>query len=117
MFAVALKKFIMKLLRAPSLLRFQCFVNAAWTPTPIDSITNPATGELLAHVPRFGEQETGEAIDAVSVELKFWSSVREVCGVGLTRADRLPEFAVHSIPDSVCRCAEIIASSNANGNG
>jgi hypothetical protein len=56
---VALKKSIMKLLLAPSLLRFQCFVNAAWTRTPIDSITNPATGELLAHVPRFGKQETG----------------------------------------------------------
>jgi succinate-semialdehyde dehydrogenase/glutarate-semialdehyde dehydrogenase len=63
----------MESLRDKSLLRSECFVNGSWTGTPVDPIMNPATGELLARVPRFGERETLDAIDAAAVELKSWS--------------------------------------------
>jgi succinate-semialdehyde dehydrogenase/glutarate-semialdehyde dehydrogenase len=63
----------MESLRDQSLLRSQCFVNGAWTGTPVDPVINPATGELLARVPRFGERETMDAIDAAAIEFKSWS--------------------------------------------
>ncbi|MFT4510066.1 NAD-dependent succinate-semialdehyde dehydrogenase [Caballeronia sp. 15711] len=63
----------MESLRDKSLLRSQCLVNGSWTGTPVDPIMNPATGELLARVPRFGERETLDAIDAAAVEFKSWS--------------------------------------------
>jgi succinate-semialdehyde dehydrogenase/glutarate-semialdehyde dehydrogenase len=63
----------MESLRDKSLLRSQCFVNGAWIGTPVDPITNPATGERLASVPRFGERETRDAIDAAAGAFKSWS--------------------------------------------
>jgi succinate-semialdehyde dehydrogenase/glutarate-semialdehyde dehydrogenase len=63
----------MEFLRDKSLLRSQCFVNGAWIGTPVDPITNPATGERLASVPRFGERETRDAIDAAAGAFKSWS--------------------------------------------
>jgi succinate-semialdehyde dehydrogenase/glutarate-semialdehyde dehydrogenase len=63
----------MNSLHDQSLLRSQCFVNGSWTGAPIDPITNPATGELLGRVPRFGEKEALDAIDAAAVEFKSWS--------------------------------------------
>jgi succinate-semialdehyde dehydrogenase/glutarate-semialdehyde dehydrogenase len=63
----------MESLHDQSLLRSKCFVNGTWAGAPVDPIMNPATGELLARVPRFGERETLDAIDAAAVEFKSWS--------------------------------------------
>ncbi|HTH62122.1 MAG TPA: NAD-dependent succinate-semialdehyde dehydrogenase [Paraburkholderia sp.] len=65
----------MKSLRDPSLLRSQCFVNGTWAGTPVDSVTNPATGEQLTCVPRFGEQEALDAINTATIALKSWSKL------------------------------------------
>ena len=58
-----------------SLLRKQCYVDGAW----IDSdsgdtieVTNPATGEVLATVPKLGAAETRRAIEAADAAWGPW---------------------------------------------
>ena len=58
-----------------SLLRQQCYVNGAW----IDSdggdtieVTNPATGEVLATVPKLGVAESRRAIEAADAAWRPW---------------------------------------------
>ena len=58
-----------------SLLRQQCYVDGAW----IDSdggdtieVTNPATGEVLATVPKLGAAETRRAIEAADAAWGPW---------------------------------------------
>ena len=46
------------------LLRSQCFVNGQWLGGDDVAVTNPATGKTIAHVPRFGGAEAGDAIAA-----------------------------------------------------
>ncbi|MET0605051.1 MAG: NAD-dependent succinate-semialdehyde dehydrogenase [Beijerinckiaceae bacterium] len=60
-------------LKDPSLLKSQCFVNGAWIGQPADPIDNPATGEALASVPRFGASETTDAIGAAAAAFKPWA--------------------------------------------
>lgn len=60
-------------LNDPSLLKSQCYVNGAWIGEGVDAIDNPATGEVLAKVPRFGAQETTEAVEAASRAFKPWA--------------------------------------------
>ena len=57
----------------PSLLRSQCLVNGAWAGVGVDPISNPATGEPIAEVPRFGEKETAGAIEAAARALPRWA--------------------------------------------
>ena len=40
-------------LNDPSLLKSQCLVDGAWIGEGVDAVDNPATGEVLAKVPRF----------------------------------------------------------------
>lgn len=63
----------MKILSDNSLLKNQCFINGAWVGEPQDAVANPATGEAIASVPRFGRAETKRAIDAAAVAFKSWS--------------------------------------------
>src|SRR5262245_60691538 len=49
-------------LRDPDLLRQQCFVGGKWIGTPETDVTDPATGAVIARVPRFGTAETRDAI-------------------------------------------------------
>ncbi len=63
------------LLTDSSLLRQQCYVDGAW----IDSdsgdtieVTNPATGEVLATVPKLGAAETRRAIEAADAAWGPW---------------------------------------------
>ena len=63
----------MEILNDKSLIRLQCFVNGSWIGIPVDPIENPATGELLARVPRFGAKETVDAIDAAADAFQSWS--------------------------------------------
>jgi succinate-semialdehyde dehydrogenase / glutarate-semialdehyde dehydrogenase len=60
-------------LNDPTLLKSQCYVNGAWIGTGLDVIDNPATGAVLAHVPRFGAEETTAAVEAAEVAFKPWA--------------------------------------------
>jgi succinate-semialdehyde dehydrogenase/glutarate-semialdehyde dehydrogenase len=59
----------------PSLLRTQAYVNGAWIDADDGRTTpiyNPATGDIVAHVPRLGVDETRRAIDAAAVAFESW---------------------------------------------
>ena len=62
-------------LKDPSLLKDQCYVDGAWTGTPDLTVTNPATGEHIVKVPRFGAKETTQAIDAAHAAFAEWSQM------------------------------------------
>ncbi len=63
----------MKLQRA-SLLKTQCFINGQWTGEPGLEVANPATGKLIASVPRFGKAETASAIAAARDAFPAWAA-------------------------------------------
>jgi len=46
----------------PALLRSQCLIDGAWIGEGVDPVHNPATGALIARVPRFGAAETTQAV-------------------------------------------------------
>ena len=62
----------------PTLLKHQCLIDGAWVGEGVDAIHNPATGALIAKVPRFGYAETVRANPAtafrVSRQLSFPSA-------------------------------------------
>ena len=60
-------------LNDPSLLIERCFVGGAWTGEPATPVTNPATGETIARVPRFGGAEATEAVEAAERAFPAWS--------------------------------------------
>jgi len=62
-------------LKDPSLLKDQCYVDGAWAGAPDLPVTNPATGELIVKVPRFGTKETQQAIDAAHEAFAIWSQM------------------------------------------
>jgi succinate-semialdehyde dehydrogenase/glutarate-semialdehyde dehydrogenase len=41
-----------------TLLKTQCFIDGKWVGKPEIPVTNPATGEEIAKVPRLGQAET-----------------------------------------------------------
>ena len=41
-----------------TLLSDRCYVDGAFVGEPADAVTNPANGEVIVSVPRFGEAET-----------------------------------------------------------
>jgi len=59
----------------PTLLRQACYINGTWVPADSGetiNVTNPATGETIATVPRCGAAETERAIAAADQALKSW---------------------------------------------
>ena len=60
-------------LNDPSLLKSQCLLDGAWIGEGVDPIDNPATGAVLAKVPRCGEAETTAAVEAASRAFKPWA--------------------------------------------
>ena len=58
-----------------TLLKTQCFIDGEWVGTPEIPVTNPATGEELAKVPRLGKAETQKAIDAAERAFGPWSQM------------------------------------------
>lgn len=58
----------------PSLLRTQCLIGGNWLGGGDDAVTDPATGAILAHVPRFGAAEAGASVDAAQAALPAWRS-------------------------------------------
>ena len=64
-------------LKRPDLLRQQCFLNGKWLDADDGStaaVTNPATGEVIAHVPMMGAAETRRAIEAARDAQKSWAA-------------------------------------------
>ena len=57
----------------PTLLKSQCLADGAWVGDGIDAIENPATGALIAKVPRFGVDETVRAIEAAEKAFGPWA--------------------------------------------
>ena len=65
-------------LKDPQLLRQQCYIDGAWVDAAggeRQSVTNPATGETLAHVPTMGAADTKRAIDAAARAFGPWSKL------------------------------------------
>lgn len=57
----------------PTLLKSQCFIDGAWVGDPLDLVENPATGDLLGKVPRFGADQATSAVEAASRAFKPWA--------------------------------------------
>ena len=60
-------------LNDPTLLRPQCLIGGEWTGAPVDPVDNPATGEVIASVPRFGAAEAEKAVSAAHAAFGPWS--------------------------------------------
>ena len=60
-------------LNDPTLLVERCYVGGTWIGEPTDPVDNPATGEVLARVPKFGAAETTQAVEQAGEAFKSWS--------------------------------------------
>jgi len=72
--AVALKDIRVNL-SDPSLLREQCFIDGSWRDADDGTsleVSDPATGEVIAHVPKMAAGETRQAIEAAERALPAW---------------------------------------------
>ncbi|OEZ99427.1 glutarate-semialdehyde dehydrogenase DavD [Janthinobacterium sp. HH107] len=62
-------------LKDPTLLRQQCYLNGLWLDADGGKhadVRNPATGEVIGHVPVMGTQETRNAISAANAAWPAW---------------------------------------------
>ena len=70
------KGLIMLALKDPSLFKQQCYLNGAWVDAPAGTetttVTNPATGEVIGHVPRMGRDAAAQAINDANASWKAW---------------------------------------------
>ncbi len=60
-----------------TLLRESCYIDGAWVPADAGAtlpVTNPATGEMLGHIPNMGAAETRRAIAAAAAALPAWAA-------------------------------------------
>ncbi|MCR4283312.1 MAG: NAD-dependent succinate-semialdehyde dehydrogenase [Bauldia sp.] len=62
-------------LKDPTLLRQQCFVGGKWVGKPEIDVTDPATGAVIAKVPRFGVAETRDAIAKAHAAFPAWAKL------------------------------------------
>lgn len=60
-------------LNDPTLLRPQCLIGGEWSGVPVDPVENPATGEILASVPRLGAVEAEKAVAAAHAAFGPWA--------------------------------------------
>jgi succinate-semialdehyde dehydrogenase / glutarate-semialdehyde dehydrogenase len=60
-------------LNDPTLLVERCYVGGAWIGEPSVPVDNPATGEVIARVPRLGAAEASDAIEKAEKAFKSWS--------------------------------------------
>ena len=59
----------------PKLFRQACYVDGAWVNARVGatiSVDNPATGEIVGTVPKFGAAETRDAIEAAEQRIPEW---------------------------------------------
>ncbi|OJF98383.1 NADP-dependent succinate-semialdehyde dehydrogenase [Pararhizobium antarcticum] len=73
-------------LKDPSLFRHAALVGGEWIeadPATGIAVNNPATGEIIGHVPKLGAAETKTAIEAARVAQKGWAArtAKERCGI------------------------------------
>lgn len=71
-----------------SLLRHDAFIGGEWVAADDRScveVTNPATGQAIASVPRMGEAETRRAIEAAAAALPAWSALTAKARADLLR--------------------------------
>jgi len=62
------------MLTDPRLFRQACYIDGAWVESrDTIAVDNPATGEIIGAVPKFGRAETRRAIDAAAHALPGWS--------------------------------------------
>ena len=62
-------------LKDPKLFRQACYIDGAWVPARSGatiSVDNPATGEIVGTVPKFGAAETRDAIEAAHLAMPAW---------------------------------------------
>ena len=57
----------------PTLLKDKCLIDGEWVGEGADPIHNPATGKLIAKVPRFGHAEAVRAIEAAQRAFGPWA--------------------------------------------
>ncbi|MBR1219039.1 NAD-dependent succinate-semialdehyde dehydrogenase [Bradyrhizobium sp. U87765 SZCCT0131] len=62
-------------LKDPTLLTDRCLIGGEWTGTPVDDVLNPATGERVGGVPRFGAGEALAAVRAAGAAFPKWSKL------------------------------------------
>ncbi|MBU6461223.1 MAG: aldehyde dehydrogenase family protein [Bradyrhizobium sp.] len=62
-------------LKDPALLREQCYIDGAWTGTPVTSINNPVNGVELAKVPKMSTKEATEAVEAAERAFPAWAKL------------------------------------------
>lgn len=53
----------------------QCLIDGAWLGKPVDAIDDPATGEIVGHVPRLGAVEAFAAAAAADRAFREWSGM------------------------------------------
>jgi succinate-semialdehyde dehydrogenase/glutarate-semialdehyde dehydrogenase len=58
-----------------SLAKNKCYVDGQWVGEPKLAVTNKATGDVMARVPDFGEQETRAAIEAANRAFPGWAKL------------------------------------------
>src|SRR5262245_53437682 len=59
-------------LKRADLFREQCYVDGKWTGDPTIEVRNPATRELLGHIPNLGKAETERTVAAAAAALPKW---------------------------------------------
>ena len=60
-------------LKDPSLFKQQCYLNGEWVSgTETTEVTNPATGEVIGHVPKLGQAEAAKAIADANAAWPAW---------------------------------------------
>ncbi|QLC73159.1 NAD-dependent succinate-semialdehyde dehydrogenase [Pseudomonas sp. LPB0260] len=65
-------------LKDPQLFRQQCYINGSWCDADSAArveVTDPATGELIGHVPQMAGDETLRAIEAADAALPAWRAL------------------------------------------
>jgi succinate-semialdehyde dehydrogenase/glutarate-semialdehyde dehydrogenase len=60
-------------LHDPALLRQHCLIGGEWIGVPADAVLNPATGEILARVPRCGAAEAADAVASAHAAFGPWA--------------------------------------------
>ena len=72
------------IIKDSSLLREECYINGKWISSDDRlEVTNPATGDVIASVPKLGQKETAEAIAAADAAMKGWAAktAKERCNI------------------------------------
>src|SRR6195952_5508996 len=62
-------------LKDPSLLRDRCYIDGAWTGTPVNPVTNPVNGVELAKVPLMSTAEATLAVQAAERAFPAWAKL------------------------------------------